>query len=104
MIEITLKIDTQDIERAVGVAWSREFVPPDNTYRSTNTGGTGWQEVQRQVRTHIETLDMTDFIVRSAKAQLAGVIDEVVTSALRERAKALTKTMVKNGDLLGGAQ
>ena len=98
MIEITLKLDTDKIEAIVREAWTREFRPPGG-YLSSDAGGVGWQEVVRQVKSHIEELDFGKAIATAARIRIDDVVNEVVTIALRERAKKLAKEMVNNGTL-----
>ena len=99
MIELTIKLDTDKVEAAVREAWQREFRAPDG-YRNSDVGGAGWLEVVRQVKAHIETLDLSTAIAAAARAQIDGVVDEVVAAALRARAKSLAKEMVRDGTLL----
>lgn len=98
MIELTIKLDTDKVEEAIRAAWQKEFQVPD---RYTGTApGAGWQEVMRQVRAHIETLDLSSYISRIAKAKLDDVVNEAVTIALREKAKQRVKAMMIDGSLL----
>lgn len=100
MIEITLKLDTEKVEQAIRDVWQREFSPGSQGYYKDAPTGAGWDEITRQVRAHIQTMDLSEEIARAAKAQLAGVVDEVVAAALRDAAKKRAKEMVKNGELL----
>lgn len=97
MIEITVKLDDDVVRAAVGTAWQQSFMKQDN-YRG-QTGGAGYAEVVRQVNDHVRTLDLSSMIAAAAKAHIAGVIDEVVTTALREHAKKLAKEMRNDGTL-----
>ncbi len=99
MIELTIKLDTDKVEAAVREAWQREFRTPDG-YRGNDSVGAGWQEVVRQVKAHIETLDLSTAIATAAKARLADVVDEVVASVLREKARQRAKEMLRDGTLL----
>ena len=96
MIELTIKLDTDKVEEAIRAAWQKEFLAPG--YREC--GGAGWLEVVRQVKAHIETLDLSPYIARIAKAKLEAVVDEAVTIALREKAKQRVKAMMIDGSLL----
>lgn len=98
MIEITIKLETDKVESAIRDAWQREFMHTDGYGRGED--GKGWKEVQRQVREHIATLDLSQMIATAAKARLANVVDEAVTIALREKAKQRAKEMMKDGSLL----
>jgi len=82
-----------------GKAWAREFAEPSN-YGSRDGGGAGWQEVVRQIKAHTANLDLSEMIAASARAKLAGIVDEVVAVALRERAKKMAKEMGTAGTLL----
>lgn len=99
-IELTVKLDTDAVETAIREAWQREFRSPD-PYSREAKGGAGWQEVMRQVQVHIRTLDVSDMIAALAKARLESIVDEAVTSALREMVKKKAKEMARNGTLLG---
>lgn len=99
MIELTIKLDTDKVEAAVREAWQREFRAPDG-YRSSDAGGAGWQEVMRQVKVHIETLDLGAVISTAARARIDDVVNEAVTIALREKAKQRAKEMMRDGTLL----
>jgi hypothetical protein len=99
MIELTIKLDTEKIESAVREAWQREFRAPDG-YRNGENCGAGWQEVVRQVKAHIETLDLGAAIATAARARIDDVVNEVVTIALREKAKQRAKEMMRDGTLL----
>lgn len=99
MIELTIKLDTEKVEAAVRDAWQREFRAPDG-YRSGDAGGAGWQEVLRQVKVHIETLDLGAAISTAARARIDDVVNEAVTIALREKAKQRAKEMMRDGTLL----
>lgn len=99
MIEITLQLDDNIVKHAVTTAWASEFLSPDSPY-ARGKDSSGWKEVMRQVMAHIEKMDLSEAINMAARAKLDGVIDEVVTIALRERAKKLAKDMVNNGTLL----
>lgn len=96
MIEITLKLDEGFVKAAISKAWQREF---EASY-SRSEGGAGWKEVMRQVEAHIQNMDLSEAINLAARARIAGVVDEVVIIALRERAKKLAKEMANNGTLL----
>lgn len=85
MIEITLKLNEEAVKAAIETAWQREFIASQGYSRSE--GGAGWREVMRQVSAHIETMDLTEAINIAARSRIAGVVDEAVTIALRERAK-----------------
>jgi hypothetical protein len=98
MIEITIKLETDKVESAIRDVWQKEFMHTDGYGRGED--GKGWQEVQRQVREHIATLDLSQMIATAAKARLANVVDEAVTIALREKAKQRAKEMMKDGSLL----
>ena len=97
MIELTIKLDTDKVEAAVREAWQCEFRTPDG-YR--DSGGAGWQEVLRQVKAHIETLDLGAAIATAARARIDNVVNEAVTIALREKAKQRAKEMMRDGTLL----
>lgn len=97
MIELTLKLDTTKVEEAIRTAWQREFHTGDG-YR--DAGGSGWQEVVRQVKAHIQTLDLSSAIAAAAKAQIDDVVNGVVTNALKEKAKQRAKEMMHDGTLL----
>ena len=97
MIELTIKLDTEQVEEAIGTAWQREFRAADG-YR--DAGGEGWREVIRQVKEHIKTLDLSAAIALAAKAQIDDVVGEVVAVALRENAKKQAKKMMLDGTLL----
>ena len=99
MIELTIKLDTEKVEEAIRVAWQREFSVPD-AYSRGDKGGAGWQEVMRQVKEHIESIDLSEAIARAAKARIANVVDEAVTNALKEKVKQRAKEMMKEGTLL----
>lgn len=99
MIELTIKLDTEKIESAVREAWQREFRAPDG-YRNGENCGAGWQEVVRQVKAHIETLDLGAAIATAARARIDDVVNEVVTIALREKTKQRAKEMMRDGTLL----
>lgn len=99
MVELTIKLDTDKIESAVREAWQREFRAPDG-YRNGENCGAGWQEVVRQVKAHIETLDLGAAIATAARARIDDVVNEVVTIALREKAKQRAKEMMRDGTLL----
>ena len=99
MIEITLKLDDEALKLAISTAWQREFSAPNAGY-SRSEGGAGWKEVMRQVESHIQSMDLSEAITLAARSKIAGVVDEVVTIALRERAKKLSKEMANNGTLL----
>lgn len=101
MIEITLKLDDEAVKAAIATAWQREFVAPSGYSRSE--GGAGWKEVMRQVEAHIQSMDLSEIINLAARSKIAGVVDEAVTIALRERAKKLAKEMANNGTLLADA-
>ena len=101
MIEITLRLDDEAVKVAIATSWQREFSAPNGFGRSE--GGTGWKEVMRQVNSHIETMDLSEVINLAARSKIAGVVDEAVTIALRERAKKLAKEMASNGTLLADA-
>ena len=101
MIEITLKLNEEAVKAAIATAWQREFIASQGYSRSE--GGAGWREVMRQVSAHIETMDLTEAINIAARSRIAGVVDEAVTIALRERAKKLAKEMANNGTLLADA-
>jgi hypothetical protein len=96
MIELTIKLNDDDVRGAISKAWAREFAEPG--YR--DSGGSGWQEVVRQVKHHIEQMDMSEMIAIAARARIDSVINEVVTTALREKAKQRAKEMTKGGTLL----
>lgn len=96
MIELTIKLDTDKVEAAIREAWQREFRTPE--YREN--GGAGWQEVTRQVKAHIATLDLSALISTAAKARIDDVVNEVVTIALREKTKQRAKEMMRDGTLL----
>ena len=98
MIEITVKLDDDVVRTAVGAAWQQAFFKPDDRYRD-RTGAPGYAEVVRQVNEHVRTLDLADMIAAAAKAHIAGVVDEVVTTALREHAKKKAKEMRADGTL-----
>ena len=101
MIELTIKLDTDKVEAAVRDSWQREFRTPDSSSSySRDSGGAGWQEVMRQVKAHIETLDLGAAIATAARARINDVVDEAVTVALREKAKQRAKEMMRNGTLL----
>lgn len=102
MIEITLKLDDDSVKSAIATAWQREFVAPTGYNGRNNEGGAGWKEVMRQVEAHIQSMDLSEAINLAARAKIAGVVDEAVTIALRERAKKLAKEMANNGTLLAG--
>ncbi len=95
MIEITIKLDTDKVEAAIREAWQNEFRHTDGYGRGED--GAGWKEVVRQVKAHIDTLDLSEMISTAAKARLTSVVDEVVTIALREKAKQRAKEMMKDG-------
>lgn len=97
MIELTIKLDTTKVEEAIRTAWQREFHTADG-YR--DAGGSGWQEVVRQVKEHIQTLDLSAAIATAAKARIDDVVNEAVTVALREKAKQRAKEMMRDGTLL----
>lgn len=97
MIELTIRLDTTKVEEAIRTAWQREFHASDN-YR--DAGGAGWQEVVRQVKEHIQTLDLSAAIAVAAKARIDDVVNEAVTVALREKAKQRAKEMMRDGTLL----
>jgi hypothetical protein len=99
MIEITLKLDDEAVKVAVQNAWQREFTMPGASF-GRSEGGAGWKEVMRQVSAHIETMDLSAAIALAARSKIAGVVDEAVTIALRERAKRMAKEMANNGTLL----
>ena len=99
MIELTIKLNDDEVRAAVGKAWGREFAEP-SSYGRSDAGGAGWQEVVRQVKSHVGNLDLSEMIAAAAKAKLQGVIDEVVTTALREAAKQRAKEMKNAGTLL----
>lgn len=84
MIELTIKLDTEKVEEAIRAAWIREFHQATG-YRDES--GAGWKEVQRQVKAHIETLDLSAVIAKAARAQIDDVVNQVVTEALRNKAK-----------------
>ena len=96
MIELTIKLDDEAVKAAISKAWGREFAEPG--YR--DGGGTGWQEVVKQVKGHIATLDLREQIAIAARSQLSGVITNVVAAALREETKKQVKEMTKAGTLL----
>lgn len=102
MIELTIKLDTEKIEAAVREAWQKEFQSPDR-YRNIESCGSGWKEVMRQVKAHIEALDLGPLIASAARARIDGVVNEAVTIALREKAKQRTKEMMRDGTLLQDA-
>jgi hypothetical protein len=97
MIELTIRLDTTKVEEAIRVSWQREFQSGDG-YR--DAGGFGWQEVVRQVKEHIQTLDLSAAIAVAAKAQIDDVVNDVVTVALREKAKQRAKEMMRDGTIL----
>ena len=99
MIELTIRLDTDKVEAAVREAWQREFRTPDG-YRNSDSGGAGWQEVVRQVKAHIETLDLGAAIATAARARIDDVVNEAVTIALRAKAKQRAKEMMRDGTLL----
>jgi len=99
-IEITVRLDDDIVKNAVNKAWTRAFSIPDPYGRSSNDTEVGWQEVKRQVAEHVKTLDLSEMIADSARRQLAGVVDEAVTAALRDAAKKKAKEMRVNGTLL----
>ena len=101
MFEITIKLETEMVDAAVKHAWQKAFLLPDR-YGSTNDAA-GAAEVKRQVAGYIATLDLSDLIARAAKARIDDVVNEVVTSALREKAKQRAKEMLRDGTLLDGA-
>ena len=101
MFEITIKLDTEMVEAAVKNAWQKAFLLPDR-YANTNDA-VGAAEVKRQVAEYIATLDLSDLIARAAKARIDDVVNVVVTSALREKAKQRAKEMLRDGTLLDGA-
>lgn len=99
MFEITVKLDSDAIEAAVKHAWQKEFLVPDRFV--TGNGGDGLAEVKRQVREYIAGMDLTELIARAAKARIDDVVNEVVTAALREKAKQRAKEMARDGTLIG---
>jgi len=99
MIEITVKLDDDSVKSAVATAWQREFRAPETGYNHNDSGGTGWQEVMRQVKEHIESLDLSEIIATIARGHIANAVDEAVTVALREKAKQRTKEMMRDGTL-----
>lgn len=99
MIELTIKLDTDKVEAAIREVWQCQFKQPDR-YSNTNEGGAGWKEVMRQVKAHIETLDLSAAIATAARAQIDDVVNEAVTIALREKAKKRAKEMMRDGSLL----
>lgn len=100
MIELTIKLDTDKVEAAIRDAWQREFRPPESGSYRQDQGGSGWCEVVRQIKKHVETLDLSSEITRIAKAKLADVVDEAVTQVLREKVKQRAKEMMRDGTLL----
>lgn len=99
VIEITIKLDTEAVSKAVSEAWQQAFSFSPTGYSQRDKGGAGWQEVARQVRDFIATMDLTAEIQAAARARLANVVDEVVTTALREQVKQRAKEMKKDGTL-----
>lgn len=99
MIELTIKLDTDKVEAAIRDVWQREFRTPE--YREG--GGAGWQEVVRQVKSYIETMDLSEAIAKAARSKIDDVVNEAVTIALREKAKQRAKEMMRDGSLLQDA-
>jgi hypothetical protein len=97
MIELTIKLSTEKVEAAVREAWQREFRVPSGYH---DAAGAGWQEVMRQVKAHIETLDISAAIAAAARARIDDVVNEAVTVALREKAKQRAKEMMRDGTLI----
>lgn len=102
MIEITVKLDDDVVRAAVGTAWQQAFVKTEQW--NARNGGPGYAEVVRQVNEHVRTLDLSETIAAAAKAHLAGVVDKVVTAALREHAKKKAKEMRTDGTLFTGKE
>lgn len=99
MFEITLKLDTELVETAVKKEWQKAFLTQDR-YSSNDSVGVGVAEVRRQVNEYISTIDVSALIARVAKARLDDVINDVVTNALKEKAKQRAKEMMSDGSLL----
>ena len=102
MIEITIRLDTEMVEASVKNAWQKAFLLPDRFGNNNDAYGTA--EVKRQVAEYIATIDVSAIIARVAKAKIDDVVNEVVTVALREKAKQRAKEMMREGTLLGDAQ
>ena len=98
VIEITIQLDEAEMRAAILGAWVKEFAPPSKF--GTGDVGAGWAEVMRQVRQHIETLDLSAEIAAAAKGQLASVVQEAVAGALRAEAKKQVADMKRNGTLI----
>lgn len=94
--EITIRLGTAEVEKAVRDEWQRAFTPPE--YRGDATRP-GWHEVQKQVAAHIQSLDLSKIIARIAAEKVCGVVDEIVTAHLREAAKKKAKEMNAMGTL-----
>ncbi len=100
MIEITVKVDRDVIETAVKDAWARHFGPFG--YRRGPDGEkypAGYEVVSKQVLDYIENLDLSFEIAKVAKAQLSGVIEEVVKAELRAAARKAAREMRNDGTL-----
>ncbi len=59
----------------------------------------GREAIKRQVRGYIENMDLSFEIAKVAKAQLSGVIGEVVKAELRAAARKVAREMRDNGTL-----
>ncbi len=100
MIELTVKVDPAVVEAAVRDAWIRHFGPfgyrrlPENDKYPA-----GYEIVSRQVLGYIENMDLSQEIAKVSKAQLSGVIGEVVKAELRAAARKVAREMRDNGTL-----
>ncbi len=100
MIELTVKVDPSVIESAVRDAWNYQF-GKYGKFGSTYPAATllGYEAVKKQVRGYIEHMDLSFEIAKVAKAQLSGVIEEVVKAELRAAARKAAREMRNDGTL-----
>lgn len=96
MIELTVKVDHAVVESAVRDAWRRQF--EDNQWRGDDAP-MGREAIKRQVRGYIENMDLSFEIAKVAKAQLSGIIEEVVKAELRAAARKVAREMRDDGTL-----
>lgn len=104
MIELSVKVDPSVIEDAVRDAWNYQFGKYGkfgSTYPNSAATLLGYEAVKKQVRGYIEHMDLSFEIAKVAKAQLSGVIEEVVKAELRAAARKAAREMRDNGTLFG---
>jgi hypothetical protein len=101
MISITVKVDENVIEQAVGRAFGESFRAPGY---GMHHGGEGHEAVKRAVSECVRNMDFSEQIARAAKAKLQGIVEEVVAEAVRAAAKKRAKEMTADGTLFGEAK